>query len=1027
MSSKLRRTVEVLVIAALVMMVVAVLPAVAEAKDRVSTKDTSSAPSAVQNPTSIMVRPGDSLWSIAQQRLRPDASPQQVVREVDRIYALNRDRIGQDPNLISVGQELLLPPEGESAAVEQARRPNGAPTGVQDGTAPERDDASDRAGDGTGIAPQPASEPARKSALKQRPEAALGSLPELAPATTLKPPLARVSVRSPATTILPEVYDDRRKLLGLGILLLTFGLGCLMVWRLPMKRNGATTTARARVVPSDLYRLFLETSTEGMLLATNEGTILEVNRQCCKLLRRTREEILEVGVDVFDSSDSRLEAALRDLYKTGKFNGRMRVLRGGEHLSAVEASVSGWQIGGGGAIGITLRDLTDDRHLSGMSRVPEQKHVAASNGAFRATADGHIVSADSSMVRLLGYESSEELMASVFNIARKLCADPGDWSELVRLTRELGAVAGFQTRMYRKDGGTLWISVDTRVVGDGDRNPTLLECVVVDIIGCEQVDETLGDEECKRTLIEGSKESIYVVDPETKRVIESNTTLQAMLGYTTDELRDMSIYDLLAHEREDVDSELRHTLEERYRLVGERRHRRKDSTLVELEVIASAIRYGAREMVCAVVRDTAERRRTEEDLKSSLDTLLALREAGQALGSTLRLEELGARLLRIVQRISDSCTTVISLPDDQGRPQVWRAVGLANLWRKARYAPEVQRALRIVAETGEHIRFALRSPETNHERLEMLFLPLRSRDRIIGVLEVYGPEAPTEKDTVGFLEGLANQAASALDNAQLYETLVEREKRLKDLVGKLFAAQEEERRRVAYEVHDGLGQLVVGAYQHLQAFARFHAPKSEREREMLEQGLGLVHRTIGETRQVIAGLRPTTLDDFGLQTAVRLEVEALRKEGWRVRYEGGLGEGERLSAAVETALFRVAQEALTNVRKHAHTRRASLSLGRLGHKIRLRVRDWGQGFDLASIPNGGNPGESVGLSSMKERTALLGGELKIVSGSGLGTLVVAEVPLPSQEEGADEGSAPDAGSSASRPLFGGHDLEEAAG
>ena len=1026
MSSKLKRMVEVLMGAALAMMVVAVLPALAEAKDVSSTKDDSSAPPTVQNPTSIIVGPGDSLWSISSERLGSNATPRRILTQVERTYALNRGRIGRDPSLLSVGQELLLPPEGAPAAVEQARRPNGALARVPDGTAPERDDASNRAGDGTGIVSQPASEPARKSALEQSPKPVLGSLPELAPAPTLKPALARVSVQPPvATTILSEVYDHGRKLLGLGILLLTLGLGCLIVWKLPMKRNGATT-ALPQVVPSELYRLFLETSPEGMLLATNEGTILEVNRQCCKLLRRTREEILALGVDVFDSSDSRLEVALRDLYKTGKFNGRMRVLRGGEHLSAVEASVSGWRIEGSEAIGITLRDLTDDQCLSGTPQLPEQKHVAISNGSFRITADGRIVSADSTMARLLGYESSEEMMASVSNIARKLCAEPGDWSELVRLTRELGTVAGFQTRMYRKDGGTVWISMNTCVVGDSDRNPTSPEGMVGDIIGCDQVDETLGSEERERTLIERSSESIYVVDPETKRVIESNTTLRAMLGYTDNELRDMKIYDLLAHEREDVDFELRHTLEERYRFVGERKHRRKDGALVEVEVVASAVRYGAKEMVvCAVVRDTAERKRTEKNLKSSLDTLLALREAGQALGSTLALEELGARFLRIVQRISGSGTTVISLPDDQRQPHVWRAVGLANLWRKARYTPEVQRALRVVAKTGEHMRCGLRSPETTHEHLEALFLPLRSRDRIIGVLEVYGPEAPADKGMVGILEALANQAASALYNAQLYEALAEREKRLKDLVGQQLAAQEEERRRVAYEVHDGLGQLVIGAYQHLQAFARFHAPKSEHEREMFEQGLGLVRRTIGETRRVIAGLRPTTLDDFGLQNAVRLEVEALREEGWSVGYKESLGEDEPLSAAVETALFRVAQEALTNVRKHADTRRACLSLGRLGHKIRLRVRDWGQGFDPAQTPNGGNTGESVGLSSMKERMALLGGEFKIVSRPGLGTLVAAELPLPRQGEAADESSVLDVESSASRLLFVGHDLEAA--
>ncbi len=134
----------------------------------------------------------------------------------------------------------------------------------------------------------------------------------------------------------------------------------------------------------------------------------------------------------------------------------------------------------------------------------------------------------------------------------------------------------------------------------------------------------------------------------------------------------------------------------------------------------------------------------------------------------------------------------------------------------------------------------------------------------------------------------------------------------------------------------------------------------------------MLRQTVGEARQVISDLRPTVLDDFGLAAAVRLQVETLRSEGWEVGYEKALGD-ERLPTEVETTLFRVAQEALTNVRKHARTSRVHVTLQRREETIRLLVRDEGSGFRPGEAANGGGPGERIGLSGMRERISLLGG------------------------------------------------------
>jgi PAS domain S-box-containing protein len=228
--------------------------------------------------------------------------------------------------------------------------------------------------------------------------------------------------------------------------------------------------------------------------------------------------------------------------------------------------------------------------------------------------------------------------------------------------------------------------------------------------------------------------------------------------------------------------------------------------------------------------------------------------------------------------------------------------------------------------------------------------------------------------------------------------LADRERQLEDLVGKLITAHEEERRWLAYEVHDSLIQMVIAAQRYIQTFADTHPPGSKVRLGDLDRPLELIRQTVKEGRRMVEGLRPTTLDDFGLVTAVRQRVEELQNEGWEIRYEETFGE-ERLPTEVEITLFRVTQEALNNVQKHAQTTAVCIALTQRGRKVRLEVRDEGRGFDPSALWAEQGPVERVGLSSMRERVVLLGGELEIRSKPGAGTSVVAEIPLSVTTEG----------------------------
>jgi PAS domain S-box-containing protein len=424
------------------------------------------------------------------------------------------------------------------------------------------------------------------------------------------------------------------------------------------------------------------------------------------------------------------------------------------------------------------------------------------------------------------------------------------------------------------------------------------------------------------------------------------------------------------------------------------RYVRKDGSVVWINEIASLVHEpsGEPKYIVYVVEDVSRRKRMEERLDTSLSALVTLHEAGRVLSSTLEPEEIGRRLLKIVHGVSDASAAIIKVQDEPGRLRVLHARGPEDLWRQGSTTPEAEAARHRALETKERQPFRPGRPIGGVMPPAGLCLPLTVRDRLTGVLEVFGPETLTEKAAVEMLESLTRQAASALENARLHQQLAERERRLQDLANRLLETREEERRRVACDIHDGLVQVAAVAHQNLRTYAEAHAPGSTPSRGRLDRALQLVELTVKEAPRIIATLRPAGLDASGLGALLRSRLASLRTEGWKVNYVEALGE-ERLPAEIETALHWVAQEALANVRKDAQTTRVNVTLRRSGKGVCLEVRDWGCGFDGVSSREGGGPGERVGLLGMRERIALLGGEFRIDSQPGAGTSVVAEVPL----------------------------------
>jgi PAS domain S-box-containing protein len=204
---------------------------------------------------------------------------------------------------------------------------------------------------------------------------------------------------------------------------------------------------------------------------------------------------------------------------------------------------------------------------------------------------------------------------------------------------------------------------------------------------------------------------------------------------------------------------------------------------------------------------------------------------------------------------------------------------------------------------------------------------------------------------------------------------------------RLLDLQEHERQLLTYEIHDGPVQYVTGALMRLEALR-------EAEYEEFEPVLILLRRTIEELRRMISGLRPPVLDELGPVAAIEHLINDCQRDDLRVTFVHDV-ETARLDSLVESALFRIAQEALTNVIRHSRCNRARVELTQADGRLRLTVRDWGVGF----LPDRERE-QTFGLEGIRERARLLGGQASIESQPDAGTLVVVELPIhgPQAEE-----------------------------
>ncbi|MDY6910990.1 MAG: sensor histidine kinase, partial [Chloroflexota bacterium] len=214
-----------------------------------------------------------------------------------------------------------------------------------------------------------------------------------------------------------------------------------------------------------------------------------------------------------------------------------------------------------------------------------------------------------------------------------------------------------------------------------------------------------------------------------------------------------------------------------------------------------------------------------------------------------------------------------------------------------------------------------------------------------------------------------------------------------ELLQKLISMQEEERRRIAHELHDETSQALTSQLVKLEAIIAELPPESQSITSKLREIQGTITNMHDEIHRVIYELHPTPLDDLGLVAAIRWQSENQLSNAGVAFYFEAAGRERRLSRKVEAALFRITQEAITNVVRHACAESTAIILEFREDSVAVVIEDDGKGFDFQETPIRPSVRQGIGLLSMKERAEFLGGDFSIESGDSCGTLVKVEIPL----------------------------------
>lgn len=288
----------------------------------------------------------------------------------------------------------------------------------------------------------------------------------------------------------------------------------------------------------------------------------------------------------------------------------------------------------------------------------------------------------------------------------------------------------------------------------------------------------------------------------------------------------------------------------------------------------------------------------------------------------------------------------------------------------------------------------------NEEIRGIASVPLRSKEKVMGVMNIGSLDSRSfTPEDIRLLEGIARLVSAAIENAALHREVREKEEVRGELLQDMFTIQEEERKRIARELHDETSQVVASLNASLETATILLTEDSAKARKLLEKSQSMSLQILDEVHKMIYELRPSLLDDLGLVAATRwLAEENLESIGIAVKFKIS-GKQRRLPPKIEATLFRIIQEATNNIARHSQAKNTGIDLSFKRGIIKVRIKDDGRGFDVEEAVSSKDRPRGLGLIGMRERVTITGGRIDIKSDPQKGgTEILIEIPLGKETE-----------------------------
>ncbi len=715
------------------------------------------------------------------------------------------------------------------------------------------------------------------------------------------------------------------------------------------------------------YRTLVNDASDAIILADVNGRILDVNRRMEMLLGYAKGELLNKNIVHIHPEEelTRTVIAFKDIISKGSvsLNNGYILTKNGRSVP-VDITGSLVRYSGQSLVQGIFRDITGRKESEDALKESEEQFRSLFQnsivGIVLAVYDGRIIAANPAALKMFGY--SEDEMRSVGRNGLVDTMDPRLPSLLVDMART-GKFKG-ELRLVRKDGNKFpaVVSCSAYHTKEGLERTVI---IINDLTDIKKTQERLYASEVRyRRLIDTLQEGVWVVDEKALTVFV-NPRMADMLGYSVPEMEGKALFSFMAQEDiakcEEKLKKRRNGIKERFdfRLI------KKDGSIIHVNVEAAPIfdEHGVYQGSIAGVTDITERKRIEKELKESEEKFRDIFEKSPMgiFQSTFegRFIDVNPALSRMMGY--DSPQEVIGSID--------------NIADQIYVNPEQRdEVVKIIKKTPEAVRF------------ESMFYK-KDGKKWAGKLtmRLIHDENSRPHHMDGFIEDITQQKI-------VEERLHRAMEQLGMLSRRLLEVQEAERRHIARELHDEIGQVLTAVKINLQAIERSSDGKLP-DMMPLKESVRIIDRLLRQVRSLSIELHPSILDDLGLIAALRWYID------WIFQQTGLSGQfvtefaRERLAPAIELACFRIVQESLTNAVRHANAKNVIVELGKYDKELYLKIRDDGSGFDVKKARERALKGKSLGLLGMEERVFLLGGRIEVKSERGKGTAINVFLPL----------------------------------